>query len=549
MLVELAVYDLGVIAELSLVFGPGMTALTGETGAGKTLVVGAVELLMGGRADSTMVRKGASEARVEGRFITADNSEVVLTRVIPLQGRSRAYINGRMATVGELGELGSTLVDLHGQHAHQSLLVVKSQRDSLDRFANVDLGPLKEAGKALSEIDAALKTLGGDSRERAREMDLLSYQLEEIVQAHLEDPDEETALEALEDLLSDTFAHREAIAGSYDRIVRDGGVVDIVGEALHLVAGRKPLQSIEARLKTLSAELSDIAGELRAIDETLEDDPQRLDEVRERRQLLRDLRRKYGNTLHEVMDFAQVARRRFDELSSHDQRVTDLEQHRSHALLVLSKAAAIVGEKRRKAAPALALAVQEILATLAMPKALFKVDVNGDAGEMVQYFIAANAGEDFLPLAKTASGGELARTMLALRLALLAGDERLGEVSATNQTLIFDEVDAGIGGEAAQAVGNALASLGRNSQVIVVTHLAQVAACADAHVVVNKAEADGRTVAEANVIDLDERIIELSRMLSGQPDSNTARDHAKELLDLSSSGPHAVQPTLRKPVR
>ncbi len=549
MLVELAVYDLGVIAELSLVFGPGMTALTGETGAGKTLVVGAVELLMGGRADSTMVRKGASEARVEGRFITADNSEVVLTRVIPLQGRSRAYINGRMATVGELGELGSTLVDLHGQHAHQSLLVVKSQRDSLDRFANVDLGPLKEAGKALSEIDAALKTLGGDSRERAREMDLLSYQLEEIVQAHLEDPDEETALEALEDLLSDTFAHREAIAGSYDRIVRDGGVVDIVGEALHLVAGRKPLQSIEARLKTLSAELGDIATELRAIDETLEDDPQRLDEVREHRQLLRDLRRKYGNTLHEVMDFAQDARRRFDELSSHDQRVTDLEQHRSHALLELSKAAAIVGEKRRKAAPALALAVQENLATLAMPKALFKVDVNGDAGEMVQFFIAANAGEDFLPLAKTASGGELARTMLALRLALLADDESLGEVHATNQTLIFDEVDAGIGGEAAQAVGNALASLGRSSQVIVVTHLAQVAACADAHVVVNKAEADGRTVAEANVIDLDERIIELSRMLSGQPDSNTARDHAKELLDLSSSGPNAAQPTPRKPVR
>ncbi|MGK2958744.1 MAG: DNA repair protein RecN [Acidimicrobiales bacterium] len=534
MLVELAVRDLGVIADLSLVLGPGMTALTGETGAGKTLVVGAVELLVGGRADSAMVRHGASEARVEGRFIADNGNEVVLERVVPQQGRSRAYVDGRMVPVATLVELGALLVDLHGQHAHQSLLGPAVQRDALDRFANLDLGDFYEARSHLSAIDTALGAIGGDSRERAREIDLLNYQLEEIERASLDDPDEEASLELVEESLADAFAHREASVRAHDNLVRDGGVIELVGEALHIVDGRNPLGEVEKRLKALSAELGDIATELRNIDESLEDNPQRLSEVRERRQQLRDLRRKYGDTLGEVMTFAQESRRRLEELTSHDQQVADLEAQRLQALEALCQAASRISAARREAAPLLGIAVQDILATLAMPQARFRVEVSGDAGEQVQYLLAANTGEDFLPLAKAASGGELARTMLALRLALLASEGTPGESLASRSTLIFDEVDAGIGGEAAQVVGQALASVASGAQVLVVTHLAQVAACADAQIAVTKADVEGRTIATASVIDLDERVIELSRMLSGQPDSNTARDHAKELLDLAT---------------
>lgn len=534
MLVELAVRDLGVIADLSLVLGPGMTALTGETGAGKTLVVGAVELLVGGRADSAMVRHGASEARVEGRFIADNGNEVVLERVVPQQGRSRAYVDGRMVPVATLVELGALLVDLHGQHAHQSLLGPAVQRDALDRFANLDLGDFNEARSHLSGIDTALGAIGGDSRERAREIDLLGYQLEEIERASLDDPDEEASLELVEESLADAFAHREASVRAHDNLVRDGGVIELVGEALHVVDGRNPLGEVENRLKALSAELGDIATELRNIDESLEDNPQRLSEVRERRQQLRDLRRKYGDTLGEVMTFAQESRRRLDELTSHDQQVADLEAQRLEALEALSQAASRISAVRREAAPLLGIAVQDILATLAMSQARFRVEVSGDAGEQVQYLLAANTGEDFLPLAKAASGGELARTMLALRLALLASEGAPGESLASRSTLIFDEVDAGIGGEAAQVVGQALALVASGAQVLVVTHLAQVAACADAQIAVTKADVEGRTIATASVIDLNERVIELSRMLSGQPDSNTARDHAKELLNLAT---------------
>jgi DNA repair protein RecN (Recombination protein N) len=211
MLVELRVVDLGVIEELSLVLGEGMTAVTGETGAGKTLVVTAIELLVGGRAETGLVRPGAAEAVVEGRFVRQDD-EVVLRRVIPAKGRSRGYIDGRLATLAELAERGGGLVDLHGQHDHQSLLSPAVQRGALDRFGGIDLEPLRAARKELAAVQERLAALGGDERERAREIDLLRFQVRELDEARLEDPDEESALEAEEDLLGDAVAHREAVA-------------------------------------------------------------------------------------------------------------------------------------------------------------------------------------------------------------------------------------------------------------------------------------------------------------------------------------------------
>jgi len=520
MLVELAVSELGVIEDLRVVIGTGMTALTGETGAGKTLVVEAIELLVGGRADSALVRPGAAEARVEGRFVVQDE-EVVLARVVPADGRSRAYVDGRLAPVSALAEIGAGLVDIHGQHSHQSLLSVAAQRDALDRFAGIDLGPLRTSRARVREIEDALSALGGDARARAREIDLLRFQVQELESAAIEDPDEDDGLRGEEDLLADATAHREAATVAYQALVEDGGAVDVVGRAVAALSGRAPFSEFEERLRAAEAELTEAAADLRGRGELLEDDPARLAQVRERRQLLRELRRKYGDTLEDVIAFGRETAARLAELESHEARASDLEREREDASGLVGDEELRVAAMRRDAAPTLATGVEGHLRELAMPKARLEVAVGGEgAADDVELLLSANPGEPPLPLARVASGGELARTMLALRLVLTAGPP----------TLIFDEVDAGIGGEAALAVGRSLAALGDDHQVLVVTHLPQVAAFADSQVAVVKGELGGRTIARAQAVEDRDRVIELSRMLSGQPESAAARGHAEELL-------------------
>ena len=522
MLVELAVSDLGVLAELSLVFDEGLTAVTGETGAGKTLVVSAIELLVGARAEAGVVRPGAMEARVEGRFVTEAGDEVVLSRVVPAEGRSRAYVDGHLAPVSALAALGADLVDLHGQHAHQSLLDPATQRVALDRFAGIDLAPLVGARARVSRLEEALRALGGDDRARARETDLVRFQVDELGQALVEDPDEDDRLEAEEDRLADAEGHREAATRASLALTDDGGAGDTLATAVADLAGRAPFAALATRLRAAATELADVASDLRAEAEAIEDDPERLEAVRARRRQLADLRRKYGPELSDVIAFGREAAARLADLEAYDERATRLQAERAEALAAVAAAALLVGTARRAAAPALAAAVGKHLVTLAMPRASIDVAVGeGDEAGEVTFLLAANAGEPPLPLARTASGGELARAMLALRL-VLTGDRP--------RTLVFDEMDAGIGGEAAVAVGRALADLGRRHQVLVVTHLPQVAAFADAQVAVWKDEVGGRTVASARRLDEADRVVELSRMLSGRPDSAAARDHAVELL-------------------
>ncbi|MEO7430272.1 MAG: DNA repair protein RecN, partial [Acidimicrobiales bacterium] len=526
MLVELAVRDLGVIDDLHLVLGHGMTALTGETGAGKTLVVDAIELLVGGRAEPVMVRAGAVEAWVEGRFVLTppdggEETEVVLARAVPASGRSRAYVDGRLATIATLAEWGERLVDLHGQHAHQSLLSGAVQRGALDRFAGIDLEPLQAARARLRALDDQLAALGGDDRARAREIDLLRFQVEELATAAIAGPDEDERLDAEESLLADAAAHQVAAARAGAALTGEGGAADAVGEAIASLADRAPFADNEARLRSLAAELADLATEVRAAGEEIAEDPARLDAVRDRRQLLHELRRKYGQSLQEVLAFAEEAGARLSELEQHDRRAGELDAARAAAKRAISAAAAAVATARRAAAPRLAQAVQSHLVSLAMPRAKVAVAVEGDdPGDDVAFLLAANPGTPPLPLTRVASGGELARTMLALRLVLTAGPP----------TLIFDEVDAGIGGEAAVAVGRSLAALAADHQVLVVTHLPQVAAFAHAHVRVSKETGEDHTVARIERLDDGGRVAELSRMLSGQPESRTARDHAEELL-------------------
>jgi DNA repair protein RecN (Recombination protein N) len=510
MLTELHIEDLGVIASLDLVLADGYTAFTGETGAGKTMLVEAISLLIGGRADTAMVRSGSSEARVEGRFVDGDD-EVVLARVIPVDGRSRAYVNGRLATVSTLAEYGAGLIDIHGQHAHQGLLGVSAQREALDRFAGVDLGPLHEARATVAEIDAALSALGGDERTRAREIDLLEFQCAELDGADLAGPDEDQQLARLEDLLSGAQAHREAGAQAVACLSDDDGALDVVNAAVGALAARAPFSDLGDRLRSLAVDLADVAAELRDRTESIDDDPARLAEVTERRQLLRNLRRKYGDTLADVLMFRDSVRERLAELHGYEAAVARLETERATAIESRRIASADVGRCRR--------------AALAMPHAEVVVSVSDvDPGDEVVFMLSANPGSSPLPLTKVASGGELARTMLALRLVL----------SDAPSTLVFDEVDAGIGGAAASAIGRALASLASGHQVVVVTHLAQVAALADHQVQVSKRVERGITFADASALSDEERIEEIARMLSGSPDSTAARSHAAELLASSS---------------
>ncbi|HUO47969.1 MAG TPA: DNA repair protein RecN [Acidimicrobiales bacterium] len=569
MLVELHVRDLGVIESVTVELGGGMTALTGETGAGKTLLVEALELLLGGKADPGLVRPGASEALVEARFVDAGGSaagavgddddgddeddgdgddeddgddragEVILARTVPASGRSRAWVDGRMATMAALEEAGRTLADLHGQHAHQSLLDPAAQRRALDRFGDVDVGPLRAARAEVRALEAELARFGGDERSRAREADLLRYQLEEIDAARIT-ADEDEVLAEEEERLASMAAHLEAAAGALGSLDDEGGAVDALGAAAGTLDGRRALDALAARARALQAETADLASELRVVVETWEDDPARLDEVRSRRNLLHELSRKYGDGPGGVLAYAERTRAQLAELESHDERARALGEALEAARGEVARAEAAVGKARRAVAPALATAVEAHLRTLAMPHARLEVAVGGDdPGDDVVFRLGANPGEPVLPLAKVASGGELARTMLALRLVL----------TDAPGTVVFDEVDAGIGGEAAVAVGRALAEVARRHQVLVVTHLAQVASCADHQLGVRKAVVGDRTVAEVEPLEGEARVVELARMLSGRPDSSSARRHAEELLASAPPGPARTSgpPRRRRP--
>ena len=523
---ELVVSDLGVIDDISLVLGPGMTALTGETGAGKTLLIEAIQLLLGGRADPSLVRAGAAEARVDGRF-ALDEGEVVLSRVVPAEGRSRAYVDGRPVPLHVLAVAGRGFVDLHGQHAHQSLLEPVAQRQALDDFADVDYGDLTASRELVLELSRRLTGMGGDERARAREIDLLRFQLCEIDAAAITADDEDLALERDEDILADATAYREAAASAFEAMTGDSGARTGLATALTLLRDRRPFDAVRDRVGSVLAELDDVAAELRMGLDSIEEDPVRLAAIRARRSVLRDLRRKYGPDLVAVLEFRDEARLRLCELETHDETARQLEAALSVALEGRRSAASEVRRCRAEAAPRLAKLIERGLRDLAMPHAVVDIAVgdaiDGDPGSVV-FLLGANRGDPPQPMTKVASGGELSRVMLATSLALMSSRRD------DPHTLVFDEVDAGVGGAAARAVGEALAALGSKRQVLVVTHLPQVAAVADAQVLVAKTVHRQRTRTSTVRLHGDDRVRELSRMLSGQPDSETAKRHAEELL-------------------
>ncbi|MBW3593606.1 MAG: DNA repair protein RecN [Actinobacteria bacterium] len=555
MLRELVVEDLGVIERAELELEGGSSALTGETGAGKTLLVSAMALLLGGRADRSLVRHGASEARVEARFdvqrdhpaaellrgnglLDDDEHEIVVVRTVS-DGGGKVRINGRLATVSALVELGPLLVEIAGQHEHQRLTSRKEQMRLLDAYAGPSAVEL--AGEVQQRVRLAKATrrreaeLRAGERELERELDVLRYEIEEIEGASPRDGEAaELRLEA------DRREHAEVITAAISRarhaLEAEAGAIDRVREAARdavSVVERDPaLAALAQRLESAAIELDDVSRELGTRLPTIDDAA--LEDIRERLGVLARLERKYGDGDGDVSRYLASARARVGELegASFDaERVSaEAADHERHARAAAEKLSGL----RRDAAARMSSEVGRILGSLAMGDTTIEValepaELHEGGLENVELRVAA-PGHRPRPLAKVASGGELSRIALALRLAS-------GASPGSADTLIFDEVDAGVGGEAARAVGRCLADLARDAgaQVLVVTHLPQVAAFADAHHRVRKMAAGASTTAVVERLSGDDRVAELARMLAGLPGSERGRRHAQELLEIAAA--------------
>jgi DNA repair protein RecN (Recombination protein N) len=564
MVEEVTIRGLGVIDEAVLELSPGFNVLTGETGAGKTMVVTSLGLLFGGRADPQRVRPGAERASVEGRILVAPDSRVrarveeaggeldddtlIVTRTVSAEGRSRAHLGGRSVPVSTLITIADDLVAVHGQSDQQRLLQPGRQRAALDRYAGAAIDkPLRAYTAAYQrhrQVTELLDELTTRSRERAQEADLLRFGLEEIEKV---DPKagEDAELSADEERLAHADALRTAATTAHEALLGDPGAAvaaaDAVGllgtarNALEAVRGHDAaLAALADRLAEASYLVSDVGTELAAYAESVEADPARLAAVQDRRAALTALTRKYGETVADVLAWAERSAQRLTELDGDDDRVEELRAEHAELTDRLGELAAELTAVRQDAAERFSAAVTGELTALAMPHAriVAAVTPTGEFGpygvDEVELRLAAHPGAPPLPLNKGASGGELSRVMLAIEVVFAGADPV--------PTFVFDEVDAGVGGKAAVEIGRRLARLARSAQVIVVTHLPQVAAFADQHLVVEKSDDGSVTRSGVTALDQDGRVRELSRMLAGMEDSELGRAHAEELLALAAAG-------------
>ena len=551
MLTEISVEKVALIEEATLELSPGLNVITGETGAGKTLLATALQMLLGGRARSEAVRAGAKRAAVEGTFVFPDETSpailaealgdladevdlddgLVLRRTLTEDGRSRCYVCGVAVPVRTLASLGERLVSYHSQREHTRLTEPAEQLAILDDF--LDEGALETKGEhgslwhAVERDRRELEEIRTSGEARLREVDYLRYQISELESAGYGAQEvadltrERERLRNVTDLLQSTAAATSALSSE-----EGGGAIDSVASAAAELerASRydEGLSGSLERLGGISAELEDVLYELRAYVDELEADPNRLEAVEDRLATLRALERKYGN----VEGYLEDARGRLRRLENLDEETVELEERIAEGQRRLGELAAVITVSRQKAAERLAEKVGENLADLNLGKMAFRVELvpspPGPSGaERVEFVIRPNPGEPELPVRRYASGGELSRIMLAIRLA----QERI----EPGATYIFDEVDAGIGGETATAVGAKLRELGERNQVLTITHLPQIASEAGTHVVVTKEEAGGRTITRIRRVEGDERLKEMARMLSGRIDEASLA-HASELL-------------------
>lgn len=566
MLRFLRIEHLAVIDAVQVEFEPGLNVLTGETGAGKSMLVEAVGLLMGGRASADLIRTGESQAQVQAEFDVADlkvgttiersagpqaSPTLIVRRDINAQGRSRAFVNDTLVTAASLGEQTSPLVELHGQHEHQTLLDPQSHLLMLDAFANLQSArePVASAYAEWKRLQSEFDAFQMDEREKAARLDLLTFQVRELENARLRAGEDEE-LETMRRVLSSADKLQrlsgEAYAALYDSdeaaLARLGTVWKRVAELAEVDPTFQP--HLDAR-DAIKSQLEDLAQTLRAYADTIDASPARLQEVEDRLALLERLKRKHGPALADVIAKRDTLSRQLDALANADERRAGLESDMRTARDTFLTRARALSRTRRAAATQFGSRIQGLLGELAMGRTQFEVRFEAEPAEsawsetgvdVAECYLSANVGEDLRPLARIASGGELSRVMLAIRT--------LAAAAAPGKTLIFDEIDAGIGGRVADVVGKKLRGIGESFQVLCITHLPQIAAAGHVHFHISKHVANGRT--QTQVVRLDEsgRVEELARMIGGAAPTDAARAAARELLgDLR---PDQVAPEQRR---
>jgi DNA repair protein RecN (Recombination protein N) len=547
---ELRVRNFAVIDEVRLELEPGLTVLSGETGAGKSILVEALSLLLGERASSDLVRQGEERALVEGCFDLASRPELIercveaglevedewliVRRELQHAGRNRVWVNGSPATAGLIRELGAALVDLHGQHEHQALLQRAAQRRILDAYAGADgrAEQVEEAFRELTSLRTRIAQVKRKASEALERSDYLRFKAEEIASANLEPGEEEqltadaSRLSNSEELLSLSSAlHERAYEG-------EGSLVDQLGalrKMLDDLASIDPETEAFAELYQAAVHaLQELGRRLGDYRDTVEHDPDRLESVRARLDQIFRLKGKYGSTVDDVLAVGEAARSELERLEMSEAEVARLEKEATGAERELDRLAAGLSEARREAAERLVEAAGRLLPELGMKGGRFEVRLTpletvGPSGrEVVEFLVTLNPGFEPGPLARIASGGEMSRLMLALKSALVEVDDV--------PSLVFDEIDAGVGGEVAHRVAELLARVADRHQVFVVTHLAQIAARADSHLQVHKSSGGERPSTRVTALDGEERVRELARMLGGDPESDVSRSHAEELL-------------------
>ncbi len=564
MLRYLRIREFALISELEIEFGAGLNLLTGETGSGKSILVDALGLLVGERSSSDMIRSNSDLALLEGAFeirpdnkistllrsagIESEEDVLVIRREISLSGRNRVFVNNTMSTLGLLKSLGECLADIHGQHDQKSLLDLSSHLEWLDRFGGNGalVAKTREIHRHLRELSGRLEAMAMDEQERLRRVDILQFQIREIRRANLQ-PQEKEELENEKNIL----ANREKIfalaSEVYGLLYESEG--SLIGTADRVDKALQELERYDVSwaphresLKESLFKLEDLAYAARDYSSGIDFSPERLDEVEQRLAELERLSRKYGTSIPEILAYAGRSESELEGLISHADTVTVLSEELAEELGRYQTAAEELSAKRRSDAARLEREVRREFDALAMEKMRLSVRFERREGDpspagvpsgygpsgvdRVEFMIAPNKGEEFRPLARIASGGELSRVMLAIK-SLCGGD--------TGKTLVFDEVDAGIGGRAAEAVGRRLRDIAEEAQVLCVTHLPQIAAFARHHFNVGKEEAGGRTETSVRVLGKADRVEELARMMAGEIITETTRRHAREMLSRSLS--------------